>query len=76
MTDQPDDATRNPARDDLEDGADAGAISGRAVTRQPHDLAPGDTLGGGSAVETGDDVPETDANMAQADPLSGNPPAR
>jgi len=30
---------------DLEDGAPAGAISGRAVTHAPHGVAPGDTLG-------------------------------
>jgi hypothetical protein len=32
---------------DLEDGAPAGAISGRAVTHAPYGVAPGDTLGHG-----------------------------
>ena len=52
---------------DLEESAGAGAISGRGVTRQPQELAPGDTLGGS-------DQPEAEDNLAQDDPLSGNPP--
>ncbi len=63
-------ATRNdgPKRDDgaglqdpvsaaaLREAADAGAISGRAITREPQDLAPGDTLGdSGAATEAVED---------------------
>jgi len=74
-------AERDPAEadEDLAIAGDSGPISGRASTRQPQELATGDTLGGATDTDTADDsrfADESDANLAQADPLQGQPPLR
>ena len=63
--------------EDLEIAADAGPISGRASTRQPQELATGDTLGGTTDTDPADDTgpaDESEANLAQSDPLQDQPP--
>jgi hypothetical protein len=65
------------AAEDLDIAGDSGPISGRASTRQPQELAPGDTLGGTTDTDTADDTgaaDESEANLAQGDPLQVEPP--
>jgi hypothetical protein len=45
--------------EDLEIAGDEGAISGRASSRKPQDIASGDTLGGPRQPETADDAGPT-----------------
>jgi hypothetical protein len=65
------------AAEDLAIAGDSGPISGRASTRQPQELATGDTLGGTRDTDTADDTgpaDESEANLAQGDPLQVQPP--
>ena len=52
----------NPSEpaEDLEIGGDEGAITGRATTRDPQGLVPGDTLGGARDPDPADDGRSTD----------------
>jgi hypothetical protein len=62
--------------EDLGLAGDAGPITGRASTRTPQQLATGDTLGGARDTDTADDTgpaDESEANLAQSDPLQDQP---
>jgi hypothetical protein len=76
-----DGSQRDPSEppDDLEIAGDSGAITGRATSRTPDDLATGDTLGGVRDTDTADDTgpaDEAEANLAQSEPLRDEPPRR
>ena len=65
------------AAEDLEIAGDSGPISGRASTRQPQELATGDTFGGATDTDPADDTgpaDESEANLAQGEPLQVQPP--
>lgn len=72
---------RDPSEpaEDLEIAGQEGPITGRATTRQPDELATGDTLGGARDTDTADDsdrASEAEDNLAQSDPLQDEPPRR
>ncbi len=69
----------NQPAEDLDIAGDEGPITGRASTRQPQEIATGDTLGGTRDTDTADDTGPADdagANLAQSEPLRAEPPRR
>ena len=65
--------------EDLDIAGHEGPITGRATTRQPDELATGDTLGGARDTDTADDSDKADKaedSLAPSEPIRDETPHR